>query len=189
MLSPSRFSTLVNNFSRVDLLDAEEIVAFRSSASDLQLNDTSVTVAEQRSYLHSYIERERRGSELYVKSTSLNSGQTTAYFRLMGGESPSHFNWGSLVASPASTPVERLDVILAAYGWGFTFNSASQCGPFPVLRTNARIIKLHDRMGLADRVDATDDLNVWFQVDRDRYLTSLRDSWSRRGIGVLREVN
>lgn len=189
MMSPSCFSTIINNFSPVDLSDAEEIVTFRRSATDLQLNDTSVTVAEQRSYLDSYSERERRGSELYVKSTSSESGRTTAYFRLIRGESLGYFNWGSLVASPGSSPVERLDAILAAYGWGFIFNSASQCGPFPVLRTNTRIVKLHDRMGLADRVNTIDDLNVWFNVLRDRYLKSMQDVWSRRGIGVLQEVN
>lgn len=174
-------------FRPVDLSDAEQIVRFRNSARSGSLSPGAHTKSQQEDYLRDYFEKNKNGSEVYVAAETVKNREAIGFFRIRTDDATGVFNWDSLAVKAESTVTERIDIILSAYGWGFELQSLNRCGPFPVLLSNPRVIKLHQQMGIAENT-AVDDRSIWFQATRPRYQFEMEKRWRRRGLGLVEAI-
>jgi len=175
------------SFSLVTERDAAEILKLRRAAPSGALKTSPTRIEEQVEYLQRYKDRERGGSELYIRATRAGSEMVIGYFRLTELRTKGVFNWASLVTARESSISERLDVILCSYALGFALPEKAFCGPFPVRRSNVRVVELHRAMGIAKVIEGysgPDEECVYFGVDRLDFLGQL-PGWQRRGLGTL----
>lgn len=181
-------SSEILSFSLVTERDAAEILKLRRAAPVGSLKPSPTRIEEQVEYLQRYKDRERGGSELYVRATRPGAELAIGYFRLTELQTNGAFNWASLVMARESSISERLDVILCSYALGFALPEKVFCGPFPVRRSNVRVVELHRAMGIAKVMEGfpgSDEECVYFGVDRLDFFGQL-PGWQRRGLGKLR---
>ena len=179
------------DYSLASVADAKSIVELRLQVPTGNLKPISGSLEDQVNYMRRAQEAFSAGSEAYLRATRIRDGGLGGFFRLTELDSERHFNWASLVTTPECAAHERLDIIASAFSIGFSRPEVGWCGPFPVPKTNARVVSLHTQMGFALVDHATtssrDDSCIYFVVGRERFEDAAA-RWGRRGVGLTRAM-
>lgn len=141
----------------VGLDDASFIVNLRTSPKASSLNPISGREADQIEYIKSYQERYVNGDEVYFVVLSGNLSQPVGLVRIHEINKPNTFNWASFIMSDEASPVLAIEVALIVYSIGFDLLQKKTCGPFPVEKSNERLIQFHEQIGMSRVVSQTKD--------------------------------
>lgn len=141
----------------VELDDAPFIVSLRTSAKASSLKPISSREADQVEYIKNYLDRYVNGDEVYFVVLSSNLSQPIGLVRIHEINEPTTFNWASFIMSDEASPVLAIEVALVIYSIGFDLLQKKICGPFPVEKSNKRLIQFHEEIGMSRVISQTKD--------------------------------
>lgn len=165
--------------------DVQFIFDIRHSERGQWLNTTSPDIRDQYKYFENYLNRFRDGDEIYYMIRDKRCSHDVGIVRMTRISETVGFGWEGLVLTPAATPGCAIDVAATVYSLGFDLLGRSECGPWKVLKTNTRVMRMHQMMGVARTVG--EDENNWFvSVTRDNFYSGI-NSLRRRGFGRIHD--
>jgi RimJ/RimL family protein N-acetyltransferase len=158
-------------FREVCLDDAEFIVSMRTNPSKSKyLSTTPLSVEKQRTFISDYLQS---STDFYFIICDW-AGQPLGTIRLYDVIEDS-FCWGSWILSDNHPPTAAVESALLMYDFAF-FSLHYSRSHFDVRKGNSRVVDFHTRFGA--RVVREDELNIYFNYERDRYL-STREKYRR----------
>ena len=167
------------------IADVPFIFNIRHSQRGQWLNATSPNIADQYSYFEQYLQRYENGDEIYYVIFDKKLGRDTGIVRMTRILEEVNFGWEGLVMEPVTTPGCALDVAASIYSMGFDWLNRSECGPWKVLKSNIRVMKMHEMMNIAKKV-GEDDLNWLVSVAKPDFVAGI-GSLRARGFGRIHE--
>jgi hypothetical protein len=182
LLSPE--STLIR-MRPATIEDVPYIFDIRHSERGQWLNATSPDIADQYSYFRSYEMRFNASDEVYFIIFDKKLGRDTGIVRMTRISETENFGWEGLVMEPETTPGCAIDVSATIYSLGFELLGRNECGPWKVLKSNSRVMKMHEVMGVAKKRDE-DILNWIVSVEREDFLVGI-EKLRKRGFGRIHD--
>ena len=165
--------------------DVPFIFGIRHSVRGQWLNTTSPDIADQYTYFENYLNRFEENEEIYFVIFDKKLNRDVGIVRMTRIGERDGFGWEGLVMDPETTPGSALDVAATVYSMGFDWLERAECGPWKVLKSNSRVMRMHEMMGLAKTVDE-DDLNWIVSVKRDDFVAGI-EQLRRRGFGRIND--
>ncbi len=162
--------------------DIEFVFDIRTSSRTQYMNQISSNIDDQYAYFDSYMRRFDNGTEIYYKIIDKSQNQRVGVVRLTEIESSETFCWESLVTVSGTRAVVAIDTFCLIYHAGFNILERLTCSPFAVPKELGRVIRLHETMGMADRVGEIGE-NWLFQVMQPRYKNGI-ERLHRMGFGI-----
>ena len=163
--------------------DIEFLYDLRSGTRSKFMRSISPDINDQYSYFQGYLERFNKETEIYYLITDKITGDRAGVVRLTEIDNDVTFCWESMVTKIGTRAVVAIDAICLIYFAGFKILGRKLCSPFSVLKQNERVIKLHEIMGLANRVGEEDD--KWlYHVTEESYASGI-GRLSRMGFGIV----
>jgi hypothetical protein len=163
--------------------DVEFLFELRSGARSKFMKSISPNINDQYAYFGEYLKRYINETEIYYLITDKITGVRAGVVRLTEIDNDVTFCWESLVTKIGTRAVVAIDAICLIYHAGFKILGRKNCSPFRVPKQNDRVIKLHEIMGLADRVGDKDD--YWlYHVTEESYVSGI-GRLSRMGFGNI----
>jgi hypothetical protein len=165
--------------------DAQLIINLRSRKHGNFLKSGSHSVVDQLTYLKDYKKRFEAGEEIYFKIWDKSKNAFEGVVRLTELTSGSKYNWESLVVSETCTPMVPIDVMLAAYQFGFEYLNKKVCGPWAVDRRHERMMRIHKYIGMYNHSNSRplDENYHWIEVKRDAYMKTV-NRFRAMGFGI-----
>lgn len=163
--------------------DVEFLFELRSGLRSVFMKPISPHIDDQYIYFEKYLERFNEGVEIYYKITDKLTGVRAGVVRLTEIDEYETFCWESMVTTHGTRAVVAIDTFCLIYRAGFEILKRKLCSPFIVPKLNKRVIKLHEMMGMADRIGQDGD--YWlYQVTEEKYKSGI-GRMSRLGFGVV----
>ena len=165
--------------------DVEFLFELRRGLRSVSMKPISPQIDEQYFYFEKYQEKFAEGTEIYYKIIDKSTGIRAGVVRLTEINKEETFCWESLVTTAETRPIVAIDTFCLIYRAGFEILHRKLCSPFTVPKLNTRVIKLHELMGMADRVGEVDD--YWmYQVTNEKYKNGIV-RMIRLGFGVVND--
>ncbi len=165
--------------------DIPFIFEIRRSDRSTKMNPTSPEISDQYSYFERYLDRFNSGDEIYYMIHDKKLDRDIGVVRMTEILGEKHFGWESLILKSESTPGCFLDVSASIYAMGFEWLKKEECGPWVVMKSNERVMKVHEMIDIARKVDE-DDMR-WFvsvkKIDFEGKIEKLR----RKGFGRIHD--
>lgn len=163
--------------------DVQYIFDIRHSARGRWLNTTSPDIGDQYIYFEKYLERFHDDDEIYYMIRDKRREQDTGIVRMTRLSESVGFGWEGLVLEEETTPGCAIDVAAVVYSMGFDWLNRETCGPWKVLKSNTRVMRMHQMMGVA-RAIGEDETNWLVSVTRENFYSGIQ-SLRRRGFGRI----
>lgn len=150
-------------FREVSISDAEFIIQLRTDPErGKYLSPTSNEIDRQRGYIADYLKNQH---EYYFIITDRKQ-QPLGTIRIYDMREDS-FCWGSWILSKDAPKSAAVESAILIYDFAFFSLHYPRCH-FDVRKDNQRVVDFHRRFGA--RITREDDLNYYFEYDRDAYL-------------------
>ena len=163
--------------------DIKFVFDLRRSDRTKFMKQISSNIEDQYTYFNEYLQRFHSGSEIYFKIIDQSTKTRVGVVRLTEIDSVETFCWESLATLPGTRAVVAIDTMCLIYHAGFNILGRTLCSPFVVPKELLRLIKLHETMGMADKVGERGP--YWlYQVAKLRYTKGI-DRINRMGFGIL----
>jgi hypothetical protein len=179
------FALETKNTKLEPLLNADVKFVFDLRRSDrtMHMKAISSKIEDQYSYFEEYLERFHKGSEIYFKIIDQSTNTRVGVVRLTEIDQIETFCWESLATIPGTRAVVAIDTMCLIYHAGFNILERTLCTPFVVPKKLTRLIKLHETMGMADKVGESGP--YWlYQITKCRFTNGI-DRIHRMGFGIL----
>lgn len=165
--------------------DVPFIFDIRHSERGKWLNTTSPDIRDQYTYFDTYLQRFRDGDEIYYMIHDKRRSQDVGIVRMTRIAETEGFGWEGLVLKPETTPGCAIDVAASVYSMGFDWLGRTECGPWKVLKTNTRVMRMHQMMGVA-RTVGEDENNLLVSVTRENFYSGI-EALRKRGFGRIHD--
>lgn len=162
--------------------DVEFVFDIRTSSRTQYMNQISHNIGDQYAYFDAYKRRFDNGTEIYYKIIDKSHNNRVGVVRLTEIDSNETFCWESLVTISGTRAVVAIDTFCLIYHAGFNVLERLACSPFAVPKKLGRVIRLHETMGMAEKVGEIGE-NWLFQVTQPRYKSGI-ERLHRMGFGI-----
>lgn len=155
----------------ITLGDADFLVHIRTDPNlSKHLSPTAADVDQQKKYIHNYL---ASLTDYYFIITDWEQHPlgTIRIYDIQG----SSFCWGSWILSKDAMTSAAIESVLLIYDFAF-FALHYDRSHFDVRRANTKVVDFHKRFGA--RIVREDDLNYYFEYDRETYL-QIRQKYGR----------
>lgn len=166
--------------------DVPYIFDIRHSLRGQRLNVTSPDIADQYSYFEQYLQRYENCDEIYFMIFDKKLGRDTGIVRMTRMLEAENFGWEGLVMEAITTPGCALDVAASIYSMGFDWLRRDECGPWKVLKSNTRVMRMHEMMNVAKKV-GEDDFNWFVSVKEPEFVAGI-GSLRAKGFGRIHDA-
>lgn len=170
-------------FRPLEASDIPFVFALRRSPHS-QLHPVSEFIEDQYRYFEQYQERFLGGLEVYYLLADRHSNKQIGLVRLTRIDHFEEFSWDSLIFLQDAEPFFAIDAYIAIFETGFTILKRKQCGPFPVLKSNERIQRLHRTMGICMPLPLRSGNYIMYVATCEAY-RRVRHTYLRRGFGCV----
>lgn len=165
--------------------DIPFVFEIRRSERSTMMNPTSPDIAEQYSYFEKYLDRLNNGDEIYYMIHDKKLNLDIGVVRLTEIRREKVFGWESLILKSESTPGCFLDISASIYAMGFEWLEKEECGPWVVMKSNERVMKVHEVIDIARKVDE-DDLRWFVSAKKSNFEVKI-EKLRRRGFGRIHD--
>jgi RimJ/RimL family protein N-acetyltransferase len=151
----------------ISLADAAFVLALRTDGrKSRHLSPTRADLGAQEEYIQRYL----RKSDEYYFVVSDFAGRPVGTVRIYDLKRDS-FCWGSWIISEGAPRNAAIESALLIYDFAF-FSLHFPKAHFDVRKANDEVLAFHRRFG--SKQVAEDDLNIYFEFDRDAYTNTRR---------------
>ena len=170
----------------VEVDDAEFIFNLRSQTGGGFLNKIGPDVKSQRDYLERYIENYKLKKEIYFKFLDCKSNNFVGVTRFCELDSKNKFGFESGIMLENSAPNIYIDAMFMCFKMGFEFLKREYSGPWLVKNTNLRMIKFHQKIGIAKLIKK-DNFFHYFQATNIDYFSRV-EKYERLNLGIIKNI-
>lgn len=170
----------------IEVSDAQFVLDLRTSSRADALNPISSNIYDQVRYLTDYRSKYLSGDEIYFVVQVRKDLTNIGLVRVHDLGQPGHFNWASFIMSSEVSPIFAFEVALLVYALGFEYRDKIKCGPFPVEKSNERLIQFHNTIGMSEIV-SENDRQYHLVTTRERFEHEIK-RFRRRRLGLVEEL-
>lgn len=170
----------------VNINDAEFIFNLRKQTGGVFLKPIGPDVESQRIYLEKYLENYNQKKEIYFKILDQKVNKYVGVTRFCELDSQYKFGFESGIMIENCSPNIYIDAMFICFKLGFDFLGRDFSGPWLVKNENIRMIKFHEKIGIAKIVNKDEDFH-YFEAKSNDYFNNVK-KYEKIKIGLINNL-
>jgi len=170
----------------VEISDAQFIYDLRTQVGGGFLKKIGPNVDEQKDYLEKYMKSYALKKEIYFKMLDCKTNEFVGVTRFCELDTDTKFGFASGIMLENCAPNIYLDAMFMIFKMGFDFLDRKISGPWYVDSRNTRMIKFHQKIGIAKLVKKDDFFNI-FEAHSQDYFSKVK-KYERLNFGIIKNL-
>ncbi len=167
--------------------DANFVIELRNRKLNNYLSTSNISLNDQMNYFKKYKLDFKRGEQIYYKIFDISKNTFNGVVRLTELNKINKFCYESMVAKENISPLVPTDVVLAIYTIGFEKLFKKNCGPFPVIKKNIRVLDWHKKIGMTEIINE-DNEYFYLEISSENYFNNI-EKYKKLGLGLVSYEN
>ena len=167
--------------------DANFVIELRNRKLNNYLSTSNISLNDQMNYFKKYKLDFERGEQIYYKIFDISKNTFNGIVRLTELNKINKFCYESMVAKENISPLVPTDVVLAIYTIGFEKLFKKNCGPFPVIKKNIRVLDWHKKIGMTEIINE-DNEYFYLEISSENYFNNI-EKYKKLGLGLVSYEN
>ena len=156
----------------VEINDAKFTYDLRKQSGGRFLKEIGPTVESQRVYLEKYMVNYRMKKEIYFKMLDFKEEEFVGVTRFCELDNDCKFGFESGIMRENCSPNIYIDAMFMCFKMGFDMLGRKFSGPWYVDSRNSRMIKFHEKIGIAKLVEVKNGFHI-FEAHSDDYFAKV----------------
>jgi hypothetical protein len=170
----------------VEISDAKFTYDLRTQSGGDFLKKVGPTVESQRLYLKKYLENYNLKKEIYFKMLDCKTNKFVGVTRFCELDNLTKFGFESGIMLENCAPNIYMDAMFMCFKMGFDLLGRKFSGPWYVDSRNKRMIKFHEKIGIAKLVNQ-DKLFHTFEAHSEDYFSKVK-RFEKLNFGIIKNL-